>query len=582
MPFKLTLIFLIITLNTFGQKINISPADSSYFTRLDYSQPYSVVGESGRQLKDSLKNGYYCVFYTSKKNELALEGLVENNKKEGTWTTYNKNGGIRNVLNYKDGKLNGPFFRYDLSGVLTREGNYLDNKLDGLLKTYYSFQNDMGRLGRSDGSYGSFNYSKGNLDGPADFWKEDFTVHVTCNYKRNAKDGQVIYKNQFDELLKIETYDNGTLVSTEKFENRSYETTYTHYLSIPHNADLTPGQIEQNLQKIDSCTNLHNLVLSNSSPNKNMDSLVQLHLSSLKNLSNITSIRLRGGGFHSIPLALFQCVNLKKLTIESTSIADLPAEILNFKFLHSLEIDQRNFNDIDALIKTIAQLKNLKELELHGFTKGVPKNIHLLSQIEALYFIYHSDANSDEFPIHPDLFRMKNLKVIELPPDIYYEPKYKKLFEKKMPNCVLAANETCFAPSVHISLANHTSKPINEMKVGDIIIAYDFLKKEVDTAIVNAVHIHSNKDQQLIEITYQGNVEITINCTENHPFLTIDNQWLNALELKVGDTIYMLDQMQIKEVVIKSVRPYKNTDQVFNISTSKENYFANGILVHNK
>lgn len=51
--------------------------------------------------------------------------------------------------------------------------------------------------------------------------------------------------------------------------------------------------------------------------------------------------------------------------------------------------DGGDFKDVNTWIKTIAQLRSLKELELAYVTKGVLKNIHLLNEIEALYFVHY-------------------------------------------------------------------------------------------------------------------------------------------------------------------------------------------------
>ncbi len=104
--------------------------------------------------------------------------------------------------------------------------------------------------------------------------------------------------------------------------------------------------------------------------------------------------------------------------------------------------DGGHFKDINTLIKTIAQLRSLRELEFANLTKGVPENIHLLNQIEALYFVqYKVTIKPKEFPIHSDFFRMKNLKVISLPKNFLYDQKFMALFEKKMPKCLFSVDE---------------------------------------------------------------------------------------------------------------------------------------------
>lgn len=581
----ITVFLVLFSFSIFGQRTKISPSDSTYFSGRSYS-PYkykTFTSSLKADLKDSLENGDYKVFYDNQHKLLAMEGIIRQNKKQGKWTTYFENGNVAAIQNFKNGKLNGSSIEYDLVGMPTFEGQYTNDKLNGTIKTHSSFQHWYGRMGRMHNHFGTVTYLNDSREGPADYWTREHTIHVICNFKNNQMDGKVIYKNEFHELLKIQYWVKGKLLSEEKFENKSYETTYTYNPYITYETNSSVEQIKENLQKLDSCHNLHRILLFNSSKNDAVDSLIRLNLLGISNLKHLTSVELRGKGFKSIPPVLFLSKNLKKITLNGTSISILPEEITALDSLQTLEIINTQFNDIESVINTISKLPNLRVLELSSSFESIPKNIHKLRQIEALYLIrYYSNDGSLEFPIHPNLFRMQNLKVLEIPPNIYYEPEYKLKFKKKMPNCFLSANENCFAPSVNISLANHTTKPINEMKIGDIIIAYDISKKELDTAIVEAVHIHSNRDNQLIEVTLNDNVETKINCTENHPFRTSDNQWLDARELKVGDELILLIGMELKAVSVKTIRNYENSDQVFNISTSKKNYFANGILVHNK
>ena len=61
---------------------------------------------------------------------------VKNNKKEGKYTYYLKDG-YREEGTYKNGVLEGPDIIYFKDGQIAIKGNYINGKLDGPYKKYY-------------------------------------------------------------------------------------------------------------------------------------------------------------------------------------------------------------------------------------------------------------------------------------------------------------------------------------------------------------------------------------------------------------------------------------------------------------
>jgi antitoxin component YwqK of YwqJK toxin-antitoxin module len=55
-------------------------------------------------------------------------GNYINNRKEGLWIEYYKNGKMRNKLTYVNGTLNGPATFYDAQEKVLKEGTFKDNK----------------------------------------------------------------------------------------------------------------------------------------------------------------------------------------------------------------------------------------------------------------------------------------------------------------------------------------------------------------------------------------------------------------------------------------------------------------------
>jgi len=70
-----------------------------------------------------------------------------------------------------------------------------------------------------------------------------------------------------------------------------------------------------------------------------------------------------------------------------------------------------------------------------------------------------------------------------------------------------------------------------------------------------------------------------LKVTSEHPFL-VNNEWIPASQLQVGDSLKTIDG---KQVVIKNITEVDERVEVYNLHVNNvENYFANDVLVHNK
>lgn len=115
------------------------------------------------EYKRVYENGYHKHYYSNKGKVIIEEGLVENNLERGLWKRYwNDGSGLKQVINFKDGKTHGKRENYWKNGNLEsvshwnmdkqigegilyyengnlKESNFVKNgKLHGLNKTYYS------------------------------------------------------------------------------------------------------------------------------------------------------------------------------------------------------------------------------------------------------------------------------------------------------------------------------------------------------------------------------------------------------------------------------------------------------------
>ncbi len=109
------------------------------------SREYYETGELKRiaNLKNDLLDGHYKTFYQNGKlaEDIELKKGVRFDAKglpyNGIEKTYHENGAVWEVLNYKEGRLEGLNKSYYENGNLESEGNYRNGRLEGEVKAYY-------------------------------------------------------------------------------------------------------------------------------------------------------------------------------------------------------------------------------------------------------------------------------------------------------------------------------------------------------------------------------------------------------------------------------------------------------------
>ncbi len=90
-----------------------------------------------------------------------------------------------------------------------------------------------------------------------------------------------------------------------------------------------------------------------------------------------------------------------------------------------------------------------------------------------------------------------------------------------------------------------------------------------------------------LEIRYHQSItdfqKGSISATPNHPVFISRKGFLNADTLSAGMKASLLNGKRTKRVKIISInKAPESVSQVYNLKTSLGNYFANGVLVHNK
>lgn len=162
-------------------------------------------------------------------------------------------------------------------------------------------------------------------------------------------------------------------------------------------------------------------------------------------------------------------------------------------------------------------------------------------------------------------------------------------------NTTAFQSSLCFIAGTKILMKDGSAKNIEEIIVGDTILTYNLETKHIEANPVlrvdNPMHI------DLVEINFDN--EVINTNTPDHPYYVKGKGWssvaptqtkqnykLEVTQLEKGDTCLFYNEQtdSIVEVVITSISSIKKRTRTYNLSkvANNHNFFANGILVHNK
>lgn len=135
----------------------------------------------------------------------------------------------------------------------------------------------------------------------------------------------------------------------------------------------------------------------------------------------------------------------------------------------------------------------------------------------------------------------------------------------------------CFVAGTAV-LTTLGKKAIEDIKVGDTVPCVDHITGEASEKKVISTSV--NKVNRLVELDIDGEI---IKCTETHPFQVKDKGWVNAVDLKPNDLVYLKDWYT---ATVKSVNliEFDEPVEVFNFEVEDcHTYFVGNsyILVHN-
>ena len=172
-----------------------------------------------------------------------------------------------------------------------------------------------------------------------------------------------------------------------------------------------------------------------------------------------------------------------------------------------------------------------------------------------------------------------------IPARSIYDPSCNSLYDPP-PN-------SCFVAGTKISTPNNGQKNIEDVKVGDEVLSYDIETNKLEISkVLKIVSPPVRSDLIVVKTEHSANKN-----TFDHPYftknkgwcsykpqLTKDNYNLDTGQLEVGDIVYYYSENELTPSKIISIKEEIGDVQVYNLTevSNNGNYFANGILVHNK
>ncbi|WP_435191259.1 polymorphic toxin-type HINT domain-containing protein [Streptomyces sp. bgisy126] len=169
-----------------------------------------------------------------------------------------------------------------------------------------------------------------------------------------------------------------------------------------------------------------------------------------------------------------------------------------------------------------------------------------------------------------------------------YGPDAKKLFDdivaalKKAPGC--PGKKNSFPAGTRVLMGDHTTKPIEHVRTGDMVQAADPITGESGPRRVEAT-IYTPDDRDFTDITLSAaRGESVVTATDNHPFWSETTKtWIDAADLSAGDTLRTAtgDTVEVGEV-----RHWKTLQPAYNLTVNDLHTYhvlagKTPVLVHN-
>ena len=179
-----------------------------------------------------------------------------------------------------------------------------------------------------------------------------------------------------------------------------------------------------------------------------------------------------------------------------------------------------------------------------------------------------------------------------------------------MGGCFVNGTEIVVSRNAQTCNVNNTA--IEDLKCGDSVISYNLETKAFESSMINDIIAIKYNVNKLVTVKFDDGTSVI--CTPSHPFwcqnknnyCSPDNDYNNYKykcekydtlfgKLSIGDTVFNAQSQYIKVSQIEwnniigggvgdinNVDNFNVTVRTLSLSGGVHNFFANGILVHNK
>jgi len=151
----------------------------------------------------------------------------------------------------------------------------------------------------------------------------------------------------------------------------------------------------------------------------------------------------------------------------------------------------------------------------------------------------------------------------------------------------------CFAEGTLITMSDGSEKEIQDVKVGDMVLTYNFKTSKLEPKkVLQKINPIRN---EIITIEFDNGVKNT--NTTDHPYFVENKKWssfspeltfknydFTVNQIEKGDSCFYILNEKLVKVKIVSFEVTNSSIKTYNLSDVEDNnnFFANGILVHNK
>jgi Hint module len=151
----------------------------------------------------------------------------------------------------------------------------------------------------------------------------------------------------------------------------------------------------------------------------------------------------------------------------------------------------------------------------------------------------------------------------------------------------------CFGPLAPVILANGNTKTIEQVTVGEQIMAYDLVKKAIVPTRVMGTQKHEGQfalvgvwtmpvNELSADMLNQVTPPTLLEATENHPVLTATGR-KNMSDVTVGETLYRYENGRLQpHRVIGTGTTGQRPTTVYSLTTQQGSYLIDGMVVLEK